>query len=789
MEPMDVSFSGDEIQLSITTNYAGHWNTWEGVREMVQNWHDGLFSGSPNIIKEELKFKKQPVPAPMEDDSGEMLLESSSSCSHFYEVSWESSIKEEPVLVGQLYYDPTSQSLTMINKNTCLHRRCLLLGYTSKKEEGRDRKASIIGQFGEGMKVGALALLRNKCRVCVRTSCDTWSFGLKKHSLLQEEVLTVFVSDRANESTDFDKDVCKFCKLLDGDTCTQIKPISQEQWTTFSKRFLFLEEASDKVPTDLGCLLLDDGLRGHLYTREVWIQDMREEDLDHGIDINDVKLDRDRNSVMKKSDIEHMASCIWSKAVKLRPELTSKYFKLLYDGNTSDVKHAASYVEERSTANVLADQFFENFGDNAFPVINTITAEKLHKLQQDLRRKVVFCNKNLMDILNRSGRIPNVDDELNLLQQQKKQYISIIDLDGDERTVFHHAMKLVHVVEPDFPEAIIDIVTTDRMDLVYSEARLELPRWMLSTEAVHSKKMPCKASDCMCAAACLCTAIMQTWQGGRTPSGGRHTLLTSLLAIQASERSYPYCKTVHEDKETSRVLTDEEYEEIKERERNLEKDKDEILKRLMEAKKENHKELDDLQAKLEDVQQAYTMDEIRFEEKYDDLLTRYQSERDTERKHYEGLIHGKDDNQRDLQKLLADIRREYENVKRMRDDLDVKVNEINKNRKRELDSNARQTSWFLQRLSSRINEINKILQQKGQAKKNSELQKILSNLSDELEKSERREECLLCIQNKRNCALQPCGHKDLCKSCADKLEGTCHVCREKIESILLIYSS
>ena len=56
---MDVSFfSGDEIQLSITTNYAGHWKTWEGVREMVQNWHDGLFSGSPNIIKEELNFKK-----------------------------------------------------------------------------------------------------------------------------------------------------------------------------------------------------------------------------------------------------------------------------------------------------------------------------------------------------------------------------------------------------------------------------------------------------------------------------------------------------------------------------------------------------------------------------------------------------------------------------------------------------------------------------------------------------------------------------------------------------------
>ena len=48
----------NEIQLSITRNYAGHWETWEGVREMVQNWHDGLYSSAPNMTKEELKFKK-----------------------------------------------------------------------------------------------------------------------------------------------------------------------------------------------------------------------------------------------------------------------------------------------------------------------------------------------------------------------------------------------------------------------------------------------------------------------------------------------------------------------------------------------------------------------------------------------------------------------------------------------------------------------------------------------------------------------------------------------------------
>ena len=61
---MDTSCSRDtgtgisEIQLSITRNYAHHWDTWEGVREMVQNWHDGLYSSEPNINKDELKFKK-----------------------------------------------------------------------------------------------------------------------------------------------------------------------------------------------------------------------------------------------------------------------------------------------------------------------------------------------------------------------------------------------------------------------------------------------------------------------------------------------------------------------------------------------------------------------------------------------------------------------------------------------------------------------------------------------------------------------------------------------------------
>ena len=27
----------------ITEDYAKSWGTWEGIREIVQNWHDGLY--------------------------------------------------------------------------------------------------------------------------------------------------------------------------------------------------------------------------------------------------------------------------------------------------------------------------------------------------------------------------------------------------------------------------------------------------------------------------------------------------------------------------------------------------------------------------------------------------------------------------------------------------------------------------------------------------------------------------------------------------------------------------
>ena len=48
--------------------------------------------------------------------------------------------------------------------------------------------------LGEGLKVGALALLRSGREVAMLTSHDSWRFQLARDPMFEENVLTVYVS-------------------------------------------------------------------------------------------------------------------------------------------------------------------------------------------------------------------------------------------------------------------------------------------------------------------------------------------------------------------------------------------------------------------------------------------------------------------------------------------------------------------------------------------------------------------------------------------------------------------
>ena len=78
-----------------------------------------------------------------------------------------------------------------------------------------------------------------------------------------------------------------------------------------------------------GALLLDPPHKGHLYVKGVWVSDLRDEGLATGVNFAQLQLDRDRNAVPRPSEIDHIVSCMWIRALEKRPELSAQYYQLL----------------------------------------------------------------------------------------------------------------------------------------------------------------------------------------------------------------------------------------------------------------------------------------------------------------------------------------------------------------------------------------------------------------------------------------------------------------------------
>ena len=125
----------------------------------------------------------------------------------------EMEIEERNDPLGYIVYDKVNHVLTMINFNTTISKSSLLVGASKKCLHHHT-----IGQFGEyptsivmytcgchvicvageGMKIGALALVRSGHQVVLQTGQQRWEFLIKKHNCLNEEVLTVCITGGGN---------------------------------------------------------------------------------------------------------------------------------------------------------------------------------------------------------------------------------------------------------------------------------------------------------------------------------------------------------------------------------------------------------------------------------------------------------------------------------------------------------------------------------------------------------------------------------------------------------------
>ena len=280
------------LELPIKETYVPKWGGWECVREIMQNGLD-------------------------EHDNGhELTVE--------HKKGW----------------------LTVSNLGSDMDLKALLIGHTTKAEDGRAR-----GQYGEGLDLSFLAGIRAGHKIEVETQREIWRPSIDFSKQYGENVLVV----RTRK------------KRVRGSGVSVRMTLSDSDWEGFSRLFLSLRDfgSEDVIKTEHGDIILDADSVGMLYVKGIFVQ--RRSDIRHGYNFHRVDLDRDRRMV-QDFDLKWQIAQMYSEAARSCPErVVQRVYRMMKDG-AEDVRGFGDYNTSPEIREAMAEQFLTDFGDESVPV-------------------------------------------------------------------------------------------------------------------------------------------------------------------------------------------------------------------------------------------------------------------------------------------------------------------------------------------------------------------------------------------------------------------------------------
>lgn len=293
-----------KIQLSIARDYAPNWGVWEGVRELVQNWMDAYREGDT-----------------IEHDGSRLLITNRQ---------------------GSL--DP---------------KHVAVLGSTDKAGDSTKR-----GQFGDGLKVGCLALIRAGLDVRFKSGGRWYSAKIADSKSHGAEVLTFFSRrDRADPAEDGVRFV--------------VYGLTRAEWQEFKKRFLFRGE---------GPILKDRP--GEIFVKDIWVCSRGE--FAFGYNLSKAAVGRDRDLV-SDFDVRYAAGQYLAKAVDTREVSAQRVMGLLAEG-TAEVEYVRNFLSQEARRSIEV-AFDETYGDQSVPV----HTEEQRSRAAHLGLKPVIVSRALVD--------------------------------------------------------------------------------------------------------------------------------------------------------------------------------------------------------------------------------------------------------------------------------------------------------------------------------------------------------------------------------------------------------
>lgn len=367
------------IHLTIKTTYLSAWGAYEGIRELVQNGRDSEIDGHP------------------------------------LKVDW--------------YKD----TLRLENEGVVLPVKALLLGHTTK--EGRSDQ---IGKFGEGLKLGVLALVRAGHAVKIRNGSEVWIPTIERSETFDEDVLTFRIEDGRKED--------KRLRI-------EVGGITKEAWEKMKTCFLFLTKPKDAdiVATYYGTLLTGSEHCGKVFVKGIFVQ--TDPQLRYGYDLKDGQLDRDRKMV-EAFNLRYHTRHILMLALNHKESLLPEFAKLL-ETQTAEVESITEAdritMLSDAAAKFVADDFKKKYGEDAVPVRSIAESKDV----EHLGKKGVVVTPQLGTVLEKT-----LGDALTVKASLKKEVTKLYgwgELSDVEKKSLEEAVELVNVAEP---------VKLDEIDIV-----------------------------------------------------------------------------------------------------------------------------------------------------------------------------------------------------------------------------------------------------------------------------------------------------------------------------------
>lgn len=365
--------SVQKINMFLTEDYIPQWGFKEGLREFLQNQHDGIIN---EISKEENLIIKR---------IGEKYKNFDNQEDFDKFLNFEFFEKGNNEKLGEILYDEKKRLLTITNKGEIILRN-LYLG--SKKEKKNNNE--IIGQFGEGMKLGILSLLRKDKKVYIISSNNNFYFELCEGNFENDDSKILF----CNLSKYHKNDMKNKVKVI-------ISNITKNEWNDEIFKFLWLLDRenfkiylSEGYGKKIGEVLAEPFFfENKLYCKGIYVQNIqilekgKADEIKSkkipGFNVYDLKLDRDRNFVQDTYDMKKILAKIWINALRINkrysdyiPEFNNKIEKKkeiaysnldAYDINYSELVYVDDYGNKylsETLINLLSNKdncFFQDY--------------------------------------------------------------------------------------------------------------------------------------------------------------------------------------------------------------------------------------------------------------------------------------------------------------------------------------------------------------------------------------------------------------------------------------------